>query len=239
MKGAVLVQTCDLYHEFWHGFVYYMKQHWDASIPWPVYFSNEEVKIRFQEPFYRHLPVGKGSYIQRLKRALHLLSEYDCVFYMLEDFWPHAPMPAGLFLSLFELFQKNSWDSLQVSPCLPYYKLERTDYSVRGKRLLKFSSDSDWLFSQQARFWRREFLLACLAEPEVSETIISTSLSAEMTCDRLLKERFARPEIYLYHYFWYPISGVVYRGKYSEVGAQMRDRMLADQWASTTYSLDC
>lgn len=234
MTGAVIIQTCDKYAPFWDGMIYYMNRFWDRSISWPIFFCNEESD--FKAKGFNHLPTGKGSYIARLHTILDKLNEYDYVFYLLEDFWPTAPMTADLFNGLFELMTDKSWDVLQVSPCTPYYQFDKTDIFVQNKRILEFRSDSNWRFNQQARFWRRNFFKNCLAEPEVSEVDVSTSLTAEIVCDKKIRD-FPDSEIYFYHYFWYPISGTVYRGNLTKHGEILNNDMLADKWAMETYGI--
>jgi hypothetical protein len=183
MKGCVVVQTCDAYAKFWSGFAYSMRRYWDFSIPWPIYFCNEEVPIDFHDPGYKQLAVGKASYIERLRRILDVLPEYDYVFYMLEDFWPTDRMSREIFLGLFDIFQTNRWDCLRVSTFMPsHYKAVPTNH----KGILEYTKDSNWRFSQQAGFWRRDFLRSCLVEPTESEITHKTSLTAEIACDQYL-----------------------------------------------------
>jgi len=233
MKGAVVIQTCDKYQQYWSGLVHYMKKFWDFSISWPIYFCTEDGEI--ESPFHS-IKTGKGSYIYRLEKILDSL---DCeyVFYMLEEYWPTAPMSARLFNELFSAFESNGWDALQVSPCLPYYQLNQTEYSILNNPVLQFDMKSDWRFSQQARFWKKDFLIKCLVEPEISEVAVSSSLSAEIACDYKIKQ-FTQAGIYFYHYFWYPITGVVHRGQFTPFGERMHHDMLVEQWARETYKVN-
>jgi hypothetical protein len=233
MNGAVVIQTCDKYKKYWPGFVHYMNKFWDFSIPWPIYFCTEEGEI--DSPFYI-FKTGKESYTSRLEKILDSL-EYDYIFYMLEDYWPISPMPFKLFNQLFLMFESNNWDSLQVSSILPYYLLNKTEHSIFQNPIFEFSPFSNWRFSQQARFWKKDFLRKCLVNPEVSETIVSSSLSSEIACDQKIKE-FPQSKIYFYHYFWYPISGVTYRGNFTPFGERMHQDMLVEEWARETYKVN-
>lgn len=222
MNGCVVVQTCDAYAKFWPGFAYSMRKYWDFSIPWPVFFCNEDAEINFTEPGYTQLRTGSGSYIQRLDRILDRLKDFDYVFYMLEDFWPTDRMDRQTFLGLFDIFQTQRWDCLRVSTFMPsYYKATPTDHIFKGRRILKYNKDSDWKFSQQASFWKMDFLRSCLVEPSESEVMHKTSLTAEIACNQRLNQLHPNAEIYHYHYFWYPISGTVWRGELSEIGQQI------------------
>lgn len=221
MNGCVLVQTCDAYAKFWPGFAYSMRKYWDFSIPWPIVFCNETADINFTEPGYTQLKAGPGSYIQRLQYALDKLP-YDYVFYMLEDFWPTDRMSREMFMGLFDLFQTNRWDALRVCTFMPsHYKATPTKHSFMGRKLLKYDKDSTWKYSQQATFWKKDFLRSCLVEPTESEVKHKTSLIAEIACDEQLNRNCPNAEIYHYHYFWYPISGAVWRGELSEIGKQI------------------
>lgn len=226
MQGAIVIQTCDAYQKYWDGFFHYMDKHWDQNINWPIYFCNEEVDCSH----YQQIKTGKGTYIERQKRILEQLSE-DYVFYLLEDFWPTCRLDGNLFDELFNLMLIHDMDALQISSCLPYFSLEPTNIHCKNKRLLKFRQDSDWLYNQQARIWRKEMLYQTLIEPEISERQVSSSITAEIACDKHIKQ--FSPQIYLYHHFWYPISGVLFRGQLSEIGKQMENDMKIDQWAET------
>lgn len=218
MKGCVVVQTCDAYAKFWPGFAYSMRKYWDFSIPWPIFFCNEDAEINFREPGYVQLRTSQGSCIQRLRRILDMLKDYDYVFYMLEDFWPTDRMSREMFLGLFDIFQTNRWDCLRVSTFMPsLYKAVATSH----KGILEYTKDSDWRFSQQAGFWKKDFLRSCLVEPAESEVTHKTSLTAEIACNDHLRRTFPDAKIYHYHYFWYPISGAVWRGELSEIGKQI------------------
>lgn len=221
LKGCVIVQTCDAYQEYWDSFLWSFDRYWDKSIGWDLFFCNEE--ISFEKKYgFKQLLTGKGSHSQRLSKILNSLKEYDYVFYMLEDFWLTDHMTKELFLDLFKKLCENNWDALRVAPYMPeYYKLESTNHFVKNRRILKYSKDSSWKFSQQASFWKRSFLQECVVEPETSEKLISSSLSGEIAMDKYLSSNYPEAEIYHYHYYWYPVSGTVWRGKLTLIGEQI------------------
>lgn len=220
MKGCVIIQTCDNYSKFWPGLIYSMNKYWDFNIPWPIYFCNEEIPIDFG-PNYKQLLTGKGSCIQNLKFILDSLQEYDYVFYMIEDFWPVNPMTHDMFMTLAELMHTHNWDSLRVSTFEPsYYKVDPTNCFYGSQRVFKMAKDSDWRFSQQAAFWKRDLFKQCLVEGE-ADSIHRTSLPSEIACDHFLRSNFPNSEIYHFHYYWYPMSGTVWRGELTDIGKQI------------------
>lgn len=221
-KGCVIIQTCDAYRQYWDSFFWSFKKYWDSEINWPIFFCNEEIPINISEPNCKQLKTGKFSHSVRMAKILDELVEYDYVFYMLEDFWLTEKMPKEMFIGLFEIFKTNNWDSLRVAPHMPeYYKLESTNIFLKNQRILKFSKDSDWLFSQQAAFWKRDFLRSCIVEPKISEKEVSSSITGEVAMDIALKSKYPNASIYLYHYHWYPVSGTVWRGKITQMGEQI------------------
>jgi hypothetical protein len=220
-KGCVIVQTCDAYAKYWDSFFWSFYKYWDQNINWPIYFCNEDLEIELNSPFIQ-ARTGKGSHSSRLAGILDALNQYDYVFYMLEDFWMTDRMECHKFMGLFELMQSNNWESLRIAPHMPeLYKLEPTNFKFDGKNIYKYAKDSDWKFSQQAAFWKRDFLRQCIIEPSISEVNVSTSLAGEIVMDRYLRENFPDAGIYHYHYHWYPVSGAVWRGELTQMGEQI------------------
>jgi len=235
-KGCVLIQSCDKYACFWHGFFHYFNIYWDKKIDWDVYLCNEEINVTFNNYPIKQIKTGKGSSYKILNESLDQLSEYENVFYMLEDFWMTNHMTKDLFEGLFEIFKQNNCDSLRVCTYAPeYYKTKATNIELYNRKILEYKKESDWLFSQQAGFWNREFMKKCLIEPDISDGYMSTSLPFEIACDKNLKNNFKNAKIYHYHYYWYPISGVVWRGKISEIGKEMIERMNIDKKVSEIF----
>ena len=219
MENCVVIQTCDAYSHYWSGLSYSMEKYWDFSIPWDIYLCNEETKISFENKKFHQITTGTKNYADRL---LHILENLNCdyIFYMLEDFWPTDRMTKHIFTGLFNKIQENEWDCLRVSPYMPeYYDLESTNHIFDGKMILKYSDKSHWKFSQQASFWNRKFLMNIIEKSLKTEIIDSTSLPFEIACDEYLRDK--KVNIYHYHYFWYPISGVVWRGKLTQIGEQI------------------
>lgn len=220
-NGCIVVQTCDAYQPYWESFYWSFMKYWDHDIAWPFYFCNEEIPVNFSLPNHYQLKTGKGSHSSRFAKILDSL-EYDYVFYMLEDFWLTDRMTKYMFSELFALMKNNDWDSLRVAPYMPeYYKLEKTDHIVQNRKIFKYTQDSDWKFSQQASFWKKDFLRNIIVEPQISEIDISTSLSGEIVMDQYLKQKYPDAKIYHYPYHWYPVSGVVWRGKLTQMGEQI------------------
>lgn len=229
MKCPVVIQTCDRYSRFWDGMFRFMDKHWDRSIDSEIFFCNEEAKVDLPEGF-RHLPTGKGTFAENLRFILNGLGSQH-VFYMLEDFWPIAPMRKDMFDAMHKFFTEVDADALQISPYLPYYSLRCTD----KEGMFEFSRDSDWIFNFQARFWKSDVFLGLLSDPEISESIVNSAITVEMASDRRARDR-GGIKAFLFHYFWYPISGVSYRGELTDTGREMQnivniDRMVEDKFS--------
>lgn len=235
MNCAVVVQTCDRYEKFWDGFFFFMEKNWSRGIKCPIYFCNEEKEISLTSK-YTQLKTGSGSFIQSLKFILETVEEEN-IFYMLEDFWPSAPMRKSMFYSLYDAFITNKMDALQVSSYTPYYELEMSDLSVVGGKLLKFKPESEWIFNLQARFWRKERMMECLCEPEISERIVSSAITAEMASDELARNQNKNLQVWMLHYLWYPITGVAYRGEFTDIGEQMRNALEIEKFVNEKFSL--
>jgi hypothetical protein len=231
MKCALIVQTCDKYVQFWPGFFNFMEKHWDEEIGCSKYFCNEELDVSLPEGF-KQIKTGRRTFAENLRTILQHVEEEN-VFYMLEDFWPTAPMSRRLFEELYSSFLVNKMDALQVSSYLPYYSLSKSDLMVGGKNLLEFNVQSEWLFNFQARFWKRDFLAKCIFDPDIPESEVGSAITVEVKCDQHLRKNGAK--VFLHHYHWYPISGVAYRGNWSEVGAQMENTRRIDERVSELF----
>lgn len=224
MDVSVLVQTCDKYERYWQGFFYYMDLFWDKKINVPIYFCNENKKVVTNNKNIINLNTGSGTFVENLKFALEKI-ETKYVFYMLEDFWPIKNLESNLFKSLYGLVEENKIKSLQVSPITKYYSLEKSPISLGETCLMKFKKSSDWIFNFQSRFWDKQVLLNSLCEPDISESVVSSAITVEQK----INEKFNRDvECYLYHHFWYPLSGVCYRGEFTELGKELNNNMLVD-----------
>lgn len=230
MDVSIVVQTCDKYEKFWDGFFYYMDKFWDKGISCPIYFCNETKKIK-QNNFI-HLPTGHGSFVQNLSFILNnVKSKY--IFYLLEDFWPIQRIEKKLFEELFHYVKNNKIKALQISPFTPFYNFEETNDFIQNQKILKFNKDSDWRFNLQSRFWEKNFFLNSLMEPKISESAISSALGVEIECSKHLCKS---TDIYFYHYLWYPMSGVSYRGSFTNLGNELQNNMMIDLYGKNYSS---
>lgn len=233
MSVCVVVQTCDLYEPYWAGFWNFMQKHWDFGISAPIRMFNEEKTAKAPHWCSQTL-VGKGTFVQNLKKTIEQVQE-DHIFLMLEDFWPVAPMTKKMFECLYDEFRDNDLDSLQVSNYTPYYKVRPTGRKILGVELMDFCHGSDWTFNYQARFWKKETLSRFLVEPLVSEREVGSAITAEMASDELAK---ADPDlkVRLFHYLWYPISGVSYRGQLTDFGRHLHNIVEIDEYVEAMLS---
>jgi hypothetical protein len=225
----VIIQTCDKYSRFWDGLFGFMEKNWDPSIGAEIYFCNEEAKVDLPKSF-RHFPTGKGTFTQNLRKILNGIDS-DEVFYMLEDFWPTSPMGKDLFHGMHEIFITEDLDALQMSSYLPYYSLKPLD----AHPLFRFDRDSEWIFNFQARFWKKDSFLRFLTEPEISESEVRSAITVEMASDSKAREAGGMSAL-LYHYIWYPISGVSYRGEFTEIGRQMQNVVEIDRMVRSKFN---
>jgi len=233
MNLAVVVQTCDKYEGYWDGMWHFMERNWDFGIPASIHLCSETRPTKAPK-WCRTIGVGPGTFVENLKKCMDSIDE-DNVFLLLEDFWPIAPMKGEMFRMLYEEFEEESWDALQVSNYTPYYKLRKTQKSILGSPIMEFEADSEWIFNFQARFWRKEKLLSHLVEPEISERAVGSAISVEMECDRLARER-GELRAGLFHYFWYPLSGVSYRGEMTDFGRHLNNVLLVDRHVERLFS---
>lgn len=233
MNPSVVVLTCDRYRPYWEGFWHFMERHWDFRIDAPIHFCNEEEESG-APAWCRRVLTGRGTFVENLRRAVEAVGSEE-VFLMLEDFWPISPMKKTLFDSLHGVFRESGWDALQVSNYTPYYRVKGTDMELEGKPVLEFEPDSDWIFNFQARFWRAEALLDCLTEPEVSEREVGSAITVEMASDRRARES-GRIRAGLFHYLWYPLSGVSYRGDITDFGRHLQNIVEIDRHVDGMFS---
>lgn len=232
MNCAVLVQTCDKYEKFWAGFFNFFEKQWDCNINCKIYFCNEEKNIKLPDGF-TNIKNGPGSFVENLKKSIDQIKE-DEIFFLLEDFWLIAPISKKFFNELHAYFIKNNLDAFQIGPYTPYYKLEKTKNKIKNRDVWKISRDSDWLFNFQARFWKKQVLRDCLVEPEISETKINSAIGVEISSNEIAKQK--NIDVHFYHYFWYPIGGVAYRGNFTEIGDQMNNILKIDEMTKKLIS---
>lgn len=233
MNPPVLIQTCDLYKQYWGGLLHFMERQWDFGISAQIFLANEEEDVSLPS-WCSQVKTGRGSFTENLRKSL-LKIKSDEVFLILEDFWPIAPMSRSLFQGLAEEFRSRKLDALQVSNYTPYYTLKNPRQSPFGKTLLEFDPSSEWVFNFQARFWRVESLLECLVEPEVSERQANSAITVEIASDIKARSRGGL-KVDLCHYTWYPISGVAHRGRMSDFGRQLQNIVNIDKHVEAIFS---
>jgi len=230
MSVAVVALTCDHYRPYWGGFFNFMERNWDFEIEAPIYFCNEEEDVDLPA-WCSQIKTGRGTFVNNLKKALEAIEE-EHVFLMLEDFWPISRMSTRLFGSLYEEFKAGAWDALQVSSYTDYYRMKPCERKVGGKNLLKFDRESEWIFNFQARFWKPEVLAGCLKEPEISERQAGSAITVEIASDEYARKNFEL-NVGLYHYLWYPLSGVAYRGDLTEFGKELQNIVNIDHYVAS------
>jgi len=227
MDLSIIIQTCDKYEKFWPGFFYYMNKFWDNKIKSKIYFCTEEKNINNCK--YQQINTGRGTFIENLNFILNKI-ETKYVFYMLEDFWPLCGIDYDLFSTIYKLIEENEINAFQLSSYTPYYDLEKTNIKIRNQNVFKFNKNSEWRFNFQSRFWNKEVLKKSLLEPEISESIVRSAITAEIACDKKFDKEI---EVYFYHHFWYPLSGVSYRGNFTNLGEELHNNMMVDLFSKS------
>lgn len=215
-----------------------MDQYWDFSIPWRIYFCNEELDVDLPNEKYTQIKTGKKSHASMTREILGTLRDHKYVFYMLEDFWPVREMSNRTFMGLFKIFKKNEWDSLKVTINQPsFYELESTEFRFNNEKILKYSSNSRWKFNQQASFWKRDVLEQIIDDPTGpnEESKISTSLGMETATDDKFGKLFPDAQVYLFNYLWYPVGGSYWRGEINEMGKQIEFEMKVKEYNELRY----
>lgn len=233
MSVCVAILSCDRYEPYWRGLWNFMGKHWDRSIEAPVRLFNETREAK-TPPWCSQTLTGEATFTGNLRRAVELIDE-DHVFLMLEDFWPIAPMTKAMFDSLYEEFVGSEVDALQVSNYTPYYTVTGSGREVMGQEVLDFLPGSEWIFNFQARFWRKEALLGFLAEPRVPESAVSSAITVEMASDEAAR-RAGGLRASLFHYLWYPLSGVAYRGEPTDFGRHLQNIVEIDDHVEKMFS---
>ena len=119
---SLVIQTCDEYEKFWHGWYLMFKRHKMFDLGWPVYFCNEEIDLPFSDIRFTQIKTGKSKKYMGTEqrdwlptfggpkqvdegwsdRLIHILKSVDTkyVFYMQEDQWPFANVDVELFNEL-------------------------------------------------------------------------------------------------------------------------------------------
>jgi hypothetical protein len=239
-EGCIVIQTCDRYQQAWKTLFWSMEKFWDFEIPWQIYLCTETVQINLPGSRYSQIKTGKMSNAKMIKKIMGELKQYKYLFYMLEDFWPIKQMSKEKFLGLFEIFKKNDWDSLKVCPYQPkYYKVKNTNFYFGEEKILEFTEDSKWRFSQQASFWKRELLESIVYDAELpdkeKEQSVNTSLSTEIKMDDIFREKHPKAKVYLYNYMWYPVGGAIWRGNLSTIGEQIQFDMNIEELIKSNF----
>lgn len=233
MTPPVLVQTCDRYKGYWGGFLHFMERHWDFSIPSRIFFANEEEDFSLPS-WCTQIKTGRGTFVENLRKSTESVGSEE-VFLLLEDFWPIAPMGSDLFEELAREFRQGGLDALQVSNYTPYYKLTGRRKTESGRTLAEFDPLSEWVYNFQARFWKVEKLLGNLVEPAISEVAASSAITVEMASDQKARSSGGLKAA-LFHYTWYPISGVAHRGKMSDFGEHLQNILNIDRHVESLFS---
>lgn len=202
---AIIIHTCDKYKFLWDGFFYYFLKYWDEAICSKVYFCTEE------DGAYRGIDnvitTGVAEWGERLHRILDSLpANIDTIFYMQEDFWLHRTLPKHVFESRLRVFRE--WDMDAYRCCA-----DSKHFKFTGKYPpQQFTTDSPYLITHQASFWKRNFFRSCVLSHE------DPWVNEKAGTKRLLNKKHA---IYFAPFNFY--HAVCQKGKLTDLGRELND----------------
>ena len=218
---SLVIQTCDEYEKFWHGWYLMFKRHKMFDLGWPVYFCNEEIDLPFSDIRFTQIKTGKSKKYMGTEqrdwlptfggpkqvdegwsdRLIHILKSVDTkyVFYMQEDQWPFADVDVELFNELLRLTEHNKIDALRMHRLLSLHSVddwESTNIIHRDKHLLRIKSDAGFIMSHQPTIWNREFLLnTCIPGEGFRDN--------EYAGSERIKNIYPNHNICLYNHHWF------------------------------------
>ena len=177
-KVSLLVHTFDGYQHFWPGMLYTLDFYWNFDSV-PVYFATEEMDrsslkidckgIDYQiDPRINFITAGKGEFSDRFIKAIREIDS-EWIIYIQEDMWLKRELSIDLINELIECAESENADSIKIHAVLYYYnqyRLEKTEYKIRGKNVLRYSQGDNFLLSHNATIWKKDYILRHQREGE-------------------------------------------------------------------------
>jgi FkbM family methyltransferase len=232
---SVVIQTFDGYEFLWRGWYLSFKENWDWKLEWPVYFCNESATLPFRDKRINNIKTGireksPKNFSGRLEDILkNIPTKY--VLYMQDDMWLKSKVDGEMLKGGLYLMKHFGWNSLKVHEKIWFnYSLEKTNFFVRGTRILKYQSDSEYLMTHNAAIWDKEFLLSVMEseeDPWQNEFNGTTRITA--------KE--GDHKIYHLNMGWYHQTGIQQSGKFTEYGNEILNQMVATENDKVKYEI--
>lgn len=161
---ALLVHACDRYEFLYKGFGYFFAKYWDHSVPCKYYFATEEIPA--EVPGFTNIRSGKGEWSDRLRKLLTESIREEYVLYFQEDMWLYRNVNGQVIRQLLALAVENKWDQVKLHSS-EVYKTKPTGIFIEGFNVsVVDNTASDFLMSHQVTLWRKDFLVAQMAENE-------------------------------------------------------------------------
>ena len=236
-KISVLVHTCDSYSHFWEGWYTMFNRFWDFELDWQIYFCNEEVDFPYDDDRIIQLKTGKSKQYWGVEerewikdwygkpkqidegwsdRLIYMLENVDTdyIFYMQEDQWPKFKIDKELFSDLASFCHSYDVGALKMHRVIRLDNVvakQETDIYVRGKRLIQWGPQNDWLVSHQPTLWKRELLLDLQIK---GEGFRDNEYAGTDRLREKYKDNF--PKIYSYNHDWFYERSAASRGNWVE-----------------------
>jgi len=220
---TVVIQTCDDYKIFWKGWNYTFCNHWDFSIEWPVWFCVEDREPDCIDKNIGVIVTGKGEFSTRLARILEVV-DTPYLLYLQEDMWLKEKVDKKLFYNFAALMRHKDVDGIKIHTYPPNEHPHLFPTRYCGHKFLEFPKQSEWIYSHQATFWERDFLLSIQAENE-------GPLENEVNTSKRMWEKYPDARVLLYHLPWYVLPGVAWQGAMSGYGEQIMYEWACDHAA--------
>lgn len=220
---SIVIQTCDKYDFLWKGWYLSWSQHWCWGLEWPVYFCNEGKALPFNDERITHITSPESSdangFSTRLKNILsQIKTKY--VLYVQDDMWPMEKTDRETMMNALYCMKHYGWDSLKLHERIWFnYTLLKTHHFIGDKRILKYSNDSEYLFTHNAAIWRKDFLTEIMTDNENpwDNEFNGTKRIADMKTAK----------IYHFDYRWYWQPGVSSNGVLTETGQELMRQLIA------------
>lgn len=230
---SVIVQTCDEYEFLWQGWYLSFKNNWDWSLGWPIYFCTESKKPSFHDSRIKTVNTQKSKdstgFSNRLTDIL-LKVKTKYVLYIQDDMWLRNKVDGNALKECLYLMKHFGWNSIKTHEKIWFnYKLEKTNYFVGEKRLLKYNRESEYLMTHNAAIWDRLFLLDAMAPDE-------SPWKNETDATFRIRDKYDEPKIYHLDIGWYYPIGIQQGGKFLPFGDELNNQLAANEINKIIYS---
>lgn len=219
---SVIIQTCDKYEFLWKGWYLSFKNNWDWSLGWPVFFCTEEKKTSFNDKRITNLNTEKSKDSSGFSnRLIEILSKINTkyVLYIQDDMWLKSKVNGEELRYCLYMMKHFNWNSIKIHEKIWFnYSLEKTNFFINKKRLLKYKKDSEYLVTHNAAIWNREFLLNAMIPDE-------NPWDNEKNGTERVMKNYDDPKIYHYDLGWYYQLGIQKGGAFTPFGEELNKQL--------------